>query len=516
MDAFFNNHMFTNGLSTIQADELHSYEEGIQALGQSLLLDYGDPKQLERAMETSRSAIKLTGINSAGHRHFMTSYYNGLKMALEEPWGWSKPSSILVVHPAIMLAEYNGNPTIKKIIIELANGYLAHRQNGRVRLNIGIRFSDDQEAVNNRGSVLPVLWAAWKWTGDEKYLEPFRNLGPRALETITANALDQLDTRSTWGNEIVGAMKSGSSLARSDPPNPNSQRLNVPPPPNFASMHFAWQMTGDKHFLESLYASQIETSALRQFMNTEGSMWIDRVDVPNAELQRARLGGIAMIRGSLFPGHAVSWSFAGPGDEENMAILIPNATLKSLKIIAYNLSDEPINATMGAWDLDAGKWEIVQGVDQNGDDSPDGTTTTKTVELERSGAVEFTFPAKMTTILNLRLVTAAGPSWDRPDLGISKEDVNVHGRTLSVTVHSLGAVATSPVNLTVYDATGRALSTVRLPRIEAPVDLMPRTLTATLPVPSGNFSLVLDPESTMKEITRVNNRVVVKRSQTIE
>jgi concanavalin A-like lectin/glucanase superfamily protein len=508
MDAFFNEHMFTNGLSTIQADELHSYEEGIQALGQSLLLDYGDPKQLERAMETSRSVINLTGINSAGHRHFKTSYYNGLKMALEEPWGWSKPSSILVLHPAIMLAEYNGNPTIRKIVTELADGYLAHRQNGRVRLNIGIRFRDDREAVNNRGSVLPVLWAAWKWTGDEKYLEPFRSLGPRALETITSNALDQLDARSTWGNEIVTALQSGGGLARSDTPNPNSQRLNVPPVPGFAPMHFAWQVTGDKHFLESLYASQIETSALHQFMNTEGSMWIDRVDVPNAELQRARLGGVAMIRNSLFPGHAVSWRFAASADEENMAILIPNATPKSFKIIAYNMSDKPVAAMMGAWDLDPGRWEIVQGIDQNGDDSPDGATTTKTVELERSGTVELSFPAKMTTILNLRLVMGTGPAWDRPDLGISKEDVTVHGSTLSVIVHSLGAVASSPVNLTVYDVTGRPLSTVRLPRIEAPVDLMPRTMTVTLPAPTGSFSVVLDPESTMKEITRVNNHVL--------
>ena len=214
MDAFYNQGMFTNGLPTIQADELHSYEEGIEALGQSLLLDYGDPKQLERAMETARSVIKLTGINSAGHRHFKTSYYNGIKMAEEEPWGWSKPSSTLVLHPGIMLVDYNGNPTMKKFITELADGFLAHRQNGRVKQNIAIRFSDDKEAPNNRGSVLPVFWAAWRWTGDPKYLEPFRDLGARALETIPANALDQLHVRPTWGNEIASLMKSGASIQR--------------------------------------------------------------------------------------------------------------------------------------------------------------------------------------------------------------------------------------------------------------------------------------------------------------
>src|SRR5437867_9920927 len=34
---------------------------------------------------------------------------------------------------------------------------------------------------------LPVFWAAWKWTGDQKYLAPFRHQGARALESIPAD-----------------------------------------------------------------------------------------------------------------------------------------------------------------------------------------------------------------------------------------------------------------------------------------------------------------------------------------
>jgi Concanavalin A-like lectin/glucanases superfamily len=510
MDAFYNEGMFTNGLPTIQADELHSYEEGIEALGESLLLDYGDPKQLERAMETERSVIKLTGINAAGHRHFRTSYYNGLKMATEEPWGWSKPSSTLVLHPGILLVNYNGNPTMKKVITELADGFLAHRQNGRVRTNIAIRFSDDQEAPNNRGSVLPIFWAAWKWTGDAKYLEPFRDLGPRALEAIPANALDQLDARPTWGNEIATLMRSGSGIPRPNAPNPNSQRLNVPPPPNSAAMHLAWQMTGDKHFLESLYASQIETSAFHQFMNTDGSMWIDRVDVANAELQRARLGGVAMVRGSLYPGNAVSWTFQTAGDEEKTAILIPNATPQSLKIIVYNLGSMPVTAAMTGWDLDPGQWEITQGLDRDGDDSADGVTMKSIVELERTGWVNLTFPPGVTSVVDLRLVAKGIPYWARPDLGISAADVKLHGRTITVTVHSLGAVETSPTTLTLVTENGTLLSSASVPRLEAPIDLVPRTVTVTMPLPARKLSgcsLLLDPELKMKEITRVNNQV---------
>ena len=519
MDAFYREGMFTNGLPSIQADELHSYEEGIQALGQSLLLDYGDPKQLERAMENARSVIGLTGINSAGHRHIKSSYYNGLKMAEEEPWGWSKPSSILVLHPGIMLVDYNGNPRMKKIITELADGFLAHRQkdpSGTVRQSIASRFIDDKVAPNNRGSVLPVYWAAWKWTGDAKYLEPFRDEGSRSLETIPSNALDQLGVRQTWGNEIVNLMKAGANNPRPNParpanPNPNSQRLNVPPPPNYGAMHLAWQMTGDKHFLESLYASQIEASAIREYMNTEGSMWIDRVDVPYAELQRARLGGIAMTRGSLYPGNAVSWTFHAPANEESTAILIPNATQQAMKIVAYNLSPAAVKATMTAWDIEPGRWEIVQGVDRNGDDVVDGDSTTTTVELERTGSIELTFPPRVNTILSLRLITKGIPYWERPDLGISRDDVVVQGRIISVTVHSLGAIATQPTKLALVDQSGKVVASVSVPRLEAPSDLWPRTTIVTLTAPVhgqiAGCSIVLDPDARMKEIMRINNRV---------
>ena len=226
---------------------------------------------------------------------------------------------------------------------------------------MAIRFSDDKEAPNNRGSVLPVFWAAWKWTGDSRYLAPFQDLGPRALETVPANVLDQLAVRQTWGAQIEAFLKDGpnsrrASFSRPTPPNANSQRLNVPPPNNYALTHFAWQMTGDKHLLESLYASQIEASAIREFMNTEGSMWIDRIDLPYAELQRARLGGVALVRNSLYPGHAVSWTLQAPANEESTAILIPDATPQSLKIVAYNLSATPVKANMSIWDLDPGTW----------------------------------------------------------------------------------------------------------------------------------------------------------------
>ena len=120
--------MFTKGLPTIQTDELHSYEEGIDCLGQNLILDYGNPKQIERAMETARGVESITGINAAGHRHIRTSYYSGTKMAKDDPWGCAKAYSYLVLQPGQLLVDYNGNPAAKKILLELADGFLAHRK----------------------------------------------------------------------------------------------------------------------------------------------------------------------------------------------------------------------------------------------------------------------------------------------------------------------------------------------------------------------------------------------------
>jgi hypothetical protein len=285
----------------------------------------------------------------------------------------------------------------------------------------------------------------------------------------------------------------------------------VPPPGNNALNHFSWQVTGDKHFLESLYGSQIEASALREYMNTEGSMWIDRIDVPYSELQRARLGGIALVRNSLYPGHAVSWSFQSPSDEENTAILVPNATAESMKILVYNLKQVATKAQLTAWDVVPGDWELQQGIDTNGDDVADADITTTRVELERTGAIQLSFQPRVNTVLNLKLVSKATPYWQRADLGISRSDVVIRDGQISVTVHSVGAMSTSVTTLALVDQNGAARATISVPRLEAPLDLYPRTVTVTISVPANlqveGCALVLDPELKLKEITRVNNSV---------
>jgi hypothetical protein len=504
LDAFYAEGMFTNGLSTIQADELHSYEEGIQALGQALTLDYASPRQLERAMETALATERITGINTTGHRHIRSSYFSGTTIAEEGVWGWQKPSSLLILHPAMALVDYNGSPRVKKWLLEMADGLLAHRKreaDGRYGVRTTIEFATDNDPVagpaTGGGSerIYPLLWAAYRWTGDRKYLQPFLDAGVRSLPSINADALSAGTFGEEWRAQVLPALE-GTGGRAADP----------------AFRFFAWQQGGDLRHLESLFTDQAEAAALREYINTEGSLWIDRVNVDHGELQRARLGGVALERNAISPGHAVGWDFARPGDEERVAILVREATPTRLRIAAYNLGDGPIAARMTAWGVDPGTWKVTRGTRAEVKGGPLADSRTDQVTLERSRGLDVAFAPRTVTVLELDLVAKGTPYWSRPDLGIAAEDVRTAGRTMTVTVHSLGAVDAPAARLALRDSTGREVAHAAVPALRAPLDLNPSTARVTLAMPARwlGGSLHLDVRGRLPEITTLNNDVAVK------
>ena len=502
LDAFYAEGMFTAGLPTIQADELHSYEEGIQVLGQALALDYGSPKQLERAMETALGVERVTGINRAGHRHFRSSYYSGTKIAEDGVWGWSKPSSHLVLQPALALVEFNGAPRVRKWLLEMADGILAHRKPdaaGAYSLRTTIQFATDEDVTalpptgGGTERVYPLLWAAYRWTGDRKYLQPFTDAGVRSLASITADALDEAGLRSEWGPKVLDSLRGGGGRSEA------------------ALRHFAWQLTGDPRYLETLYTDQAENAALREYINTDGSLWIDRVSVEHGELQRARLGGIALERNAIYPGHAVSWTFARAGDEERVAILVPEATPTRVRILAYNLDDKPVNARMTAWGIAPGTWKVTRGTRADVKDGAIATPQSAKVSLERTERVDVTFAPRLVTVLDLELVSKGTPYWSRPDLGMSADDVRVDAGAMNVTVHSLGSVDAPAARVVLRDRAGKVLATGRVPPLRAPLDLAPSRATVRLALPPRTDwkggRLTIEGGGKLPEITKMNNEL---------
>ncbi len=512
LEAMYENKMWTNGLATGQFDELHSYEDGLNVLGQSLLMDFGNPKDLERAMLTAKRLEWLTGINAAGHRHIRSAYFSGAKMAEGGVWGWTKARSYMDFHPALDLVLFNGAPETRKMVLETVDGMLAHRKqeaDGRWVTRTDINFKTDEDLPGGDATPDFMFWAAYRWTGDKKYLLPFMDAGPSSLAHISSDALDVLNLRDTWGKQVVSA------AATIDPTtgvaSAGAQSMTG------SAETFAWQVSGDTKYLDRLYSAQLQAESDREWINTEGSLWIDRVTdsagpmFVNTELQRARFGGVALIRNHIYPGNVVGWRFEAPATPSSLGILVPEATPDHLKVIVYNLDAIPVKTRMTGWEIDPGKWEITQGRRGNAETDSVENVSTRTESFERSTSLDFTFAPRATTVLELKLVEKGVPYWSRPDLGIGADDVKVEGNHMKVTVHSLGAVDAPASNVVVRDAAGKVLATAHAAALKAPFDLLPKTEVVQLTIPQGTdlkgASVSVEMNGKVPEITLMNNKV---------
>lgn len=501
-DAIYRLGMVTDGLPTIRTDELHVYEEGQNADAQSLYVNWGDPTVVDRLMTTARNYSRIIEPNAAGHTHFVSSYFSATDVVREGIWEWSKPHSYLILHAALVLGDYNGDPTMRSLVIAMSDHYLAHgaqdsEGNWSFPAEINWRTDEARGSLEN-GDIGPyqMFWAAWRWTGDDKYLAPLearvRQRGPGQVAILNANVLDALNRRDDWGQALLEqANRRGS---RGFP------------------LYAAWEMTGDRSWLERLYADEIQVATQRMFMMTEGHWWSDRVEVYSEFLQRARLGGMALRRNQTFPGHTVSWRFADDGDAENIAILMPGATPERFKVIAFNGGDREISAEMTGWNVTGGRWTVRSGVDRNGDDDIDGRAESREVMLEQSRSTILTFAPGVTTIHEFTLAEASGGAvQDRPDLAIGPRTTRVRDGALHVQVFSQGVHAAPAATVVLEDASGREIARGRSEALPAAADLTPKSAEVVLALPPGfvadghRVRLIADGDAA--EVTLLNNEV---------
>ncbi|MFL5296794.1 MAG: LamG-like jellyroll fold domain-containing protein [Phenylobacterium sp.] len=492
-DAAYRNGMFTAGLSTIATDELHSYEEGINSNSEAMYLGWGDPKVVERLMTTVAAYDRIIQPNAAGHLHFKTSWFSGSKVYSEGPWEWQKDQSVLVLHPGLLLADFNHDPTSLKYITGLADGLLAHAgPDGALPDEINWRTDQTKGILPVNTPAMQLLWGASRLTGDARYQGPIAaaaaRQGPRAVTEFNENLMDLLGKRAAWGPE---AMKRAAGAGAN----------------NF-DRYLAWQASGDKRWLEDLYGEEIRAANQRMYMMTEGHWWSDRVEIPSELLQRSRLGGVALKRNWIWPGATVSWRFDRPDAAEQVAILVPGATPTHFKVIAFNTSDRPVRAAMTGWTVTAGEWTMTSGTDANGDDAADAPVR-RTVPLEKSASVAVEFAPRQTTVLEFTLAKAGPPTETRPDLGVGAGDVVRKGRQVSVTVHSLGALDAPAGRVWIENADGKVAAEAATPPLKAPTDLKPKTAVVKLMLPAA-----FDPKGAQvrvaipggaREVTQLNN-----------
>jgi hypothetical protein len=409
--------------------------------------------------------------NPAGHVHFNTNWYSGKISYREGPWEWQKPYSFGVTHPPILISDYNDDPTARGLVIGLADGYLAHaKPDGSLPNEINWRSDAERGGTVLQGSgsdgPFQVFWSAYRLTGDKTYLAPIRwriaRNGVKSLGSINEDALTELGLADTSKAAILKAAAKGGAFER----------------------YSAWNLTGDKSYLEDLYADEIQWNAQHMYMHTEGHWWSDRVELPSDILQRSRLGGIANKRGQMTPGHTVSWRFDN-ADGADVALLVKDPTKTRFKVIAYNTTDRPVTATMTGWNVAPGEWSLSQGLDANGDDAIDGAAETRALPFERSLGTQVVLPPRQTVIIDMTRVKAGDDPARRADLGVGRDDVTAKGSVVTAKVHSLGAQDAAAARLELVDAAGMVLDTAATPALKAPVDLLPKTASVKLKIPAG-------------------------------
>lgn len=488
-DAAYKNGMIINGLGYITTDELHAYEEGLNSDAERLYLNWGEPKSVERLMATVKALQGVILTNPAGHMHFASNWYGARKMYRDPAWAWQKPYSFVMMHAPILIGLYNGNPAARGLVTGVMDGWLAHGKQdagGHWSFPNEINWGSDKEQAGDGGGVTTPFqsgWAAWRFTGDAKYLRPMTariaQSGPNVLAEINENAFTALPDGAALRGDLA---KSAGDFAR----------------------YARWDGSGDLSLLETLHADAIADKARHDYMYTEGHWWSDRVDQPNEILQRERLGGIALRRNQTWPGNSVSWRFAQPGAGEEVAILMPGATRERFRVIAYNRTDQPQRATMTAWNVTAGQWRMTRTEEGK-------AATTGELPLERSASTEVEFAPHTMTTYEFALTRAGEPVEERPDLGIGVDDVARRGDGLAVTVHSLGAKATGGGTLTITDAAGRVVASAAIPPLGAPLDLVPLTAIVRLRVPAGATPLTATVAlpGNAPEVTAMNNKVAI-------
>lgn len=503
IEAIYANGMLTNGLGTIVTDELHVYEEGINALSQLSLMRPGDPQLIERLMETAANYPDLTAINPKGNRLLVSNYFGAGHIVKEAPWQWSKPYSYLIFHPGVRLVEINGLPQTRQLLLELADGYLAHGKqaaDGTWTFPSEINWPDGA----TRGTAGPeqtnlLMWAAYRWTGDAKYLRPIEQVlnksGLPALSGIVSSDL-ALD------------------LGR---PELRRKVLEEAEKDRYAGpyiYHTAWVATGDKQWLVKQYDSQRQEATVRMPMMTEDHWWTDRVELPSQELQRQRLGGVALYRNAIVRGNRIEWRFADEASAEKLGILVKDPTDKGFSIVVHNIADTPISATILGADVATGDWRITQGVDSDGDDMADGVVDTRIIRFGEGIGTNVRFEPGKTTILTFTLSGAAENVRDRPDLALAARDIRQEKGRLLVRAHNIGALPTPTGRARLLAADGTVLAEVPIPVIAAPLDLKAKWVDLSLPLPKAGTipagsRVMLSLDKDAPEIRIENNSLAV-------
>jgi hypothetical protein len=236
----------------------------------------------------------------------------------------------------------------------------------------------------------------------------------------------------------------------------------------------------------------------------------DHFSVPGqAALSQMYLGGaLTWLRpASILPPIAVSWE----GLDDDVAAMVLAASPQKLRLAAYNFDDRPRRVRMRVWELEPGQYRLHEAFDNDQDDKPDGKVTTRDVGLRRGSVVDLELLPQQSHLIELEQRESRPVPERLSDIAVGDGDLFYDKATdrLKDVVHNIGSAAAESVLVRFEDPAGHLLADRTIPRLDAPLDLQPKTTTVWLgqPLmhPVAGITVRIDPEHRLEEITDENN-----------
>jgi hypothetical protein len=501
------------GYSIQAVDVEHAAEDSSCSLPQMLLCEYGSPVHVERMMKMSEHIPFWTAINDRGHRHFRSYMFNTRMVNDEPPHDVDHLYCALAMCGATHLAWYCHNPQPWGWVREYAQAWadIAMRTDkGKPvgALPCDVQFRTGEIAPHTKAYNQSVYMSGGHYVMRYFLLGVARLTQDPALKPAADYQLGNIESAIASADE---AMHTYANPPVADPADPTSLdgtwRGHLRG--DELAMYRAALATGKKGYLVGLLQEVAREFERSRWLLTEAEPYTDRIPVPGTTILRYMFLGGDVAGKTHVPGLALSWEGGGT----DFAAFVLDADERSLKVLLYSFAEAPLEMAMRTWRLQHGRYEWTFGIDENADDAADSSIRRRELELYRHARIPFTLAPHRTAVIEVRQLAQLDPLTQRADLALSAPDIQREGqRTLSVTVHNIGAAVAEGVDVALLDPRGSVRATATIAKIDAPADVQPRTATVELSARSkipDTWSVALDPESQIPEICETNNALAV-------
>ncbi len=518
-------------------DTEHSGEWTADTLPTMIQLDYGNPVYVERAMKTGKLMRDVwMDYTTSGHRLMRSNYLGATGVGHH---GTTNDSRINFrpAAPARAVLWYNNLPPLQKIFLEWADAWWTAsmstdrgKPKGIIPQEIGFpsgqiggerspswyeaeqlpgTMNSDWEGLGYQFYLADLFVIAYEITGDAKYLEPLRLEAEFVQRHLPAKVRDSVYVKQGQLHaSLYEGLKPGSNEWV-------AAKLATWPPQWEALQR---KLFGDSSEAKPQAARLEEAATMAAYENENIRRRWPHVTTECIATDRMYFHGMKnatrLMTGYVDVGQGALVSYRGLG--RDFAAVLLQADAATLRVVLFNMDDKPKDAGLSPWLLKPGdEFELTLGPDENNDGRPDSVTEKRKFRLESLAQdIPFRIAGRSALAVEIRRVLEGSKKTPlMVDLALTAADIEFRGEfaKIDVTVHNIGAAGARNVTVALLDEQQKEIGRQTIPNLAPPLDLNPQVVRVGFPFDltkavNRKFTVIVDPDNTVREITKGNNR----------